>query len=126
MPAVIEGEAEFVLAEKFVEQLAAQRTDRGQTVALRIVFEKNRRERLRGRACQYLRALGGIVLAVLGAAVDHVGELASGGLFVAVADEADLARGGGESMGADRRIGDDAVFRAHAAQIGRASCRERV
>src|SRR2546427_7854604 len=116
MPTVIEGEAEFVLAEKFVEQLTAQRTDRGQTVALRIVFEKNRRERLRCRACQYLRALGGIVLAVLGAAVDHMGELASGGLFVAVADEADLAGGIGESMGADRRIGDDAVFRAHAAR----------
>src|SRR3989442_12358046 len=84
MPTVVEGEAEFVLAEKFVEQLTAQRTDRGQTVALRIVFEKNRRERLRCRACQYLRALGGNVLAVPSVEVVYMGEVTFVGPFAAV------------------------------------------
>src|SRR5882672_11339722 len=46
MPAVIEGEAEFVLAEKLVEQLPAQGPDREQAVARGIVFEKDRGERL--------------------------------------------------------------------------------
>ncbi len=124
MPTVIEGEAEFVLAEKLVEKLAAQGSDGVQAVVVPVVLEKDCRERLRCRACQYLRALGRIVLAVLGAAMDDVGELASGRHLVAVADEADLAGGVGEPMRADRRIGDDAVVRAHAARplVGLFAC----
>src|SRR6266853_1966607 len=116
MPIVIEGEAEFVLAEKLVEELPTEGSDGVQAVALRIVIEKDRRERLRCRACQYPRALGGIVLAVLGAAMDHMGEFASRRFLVAVADEADFAGGVGEPMRADRGISDDAVVSAHAAR----------
>src|SRR5207249_10527284 len=102
VPAVIEGEAELVLAEKLVEKLPAQGSDRVQAVVLRVVLEKNRRERLRRRARHHSRAFGGIVLAVLRAAVDDMGEPASGRLLVAVADEADLAGGVGQPVGADR------------------------
>src|SRR5207253_9238135 len=116
MPAVIEGEAELVLAEKLVEELPTQGSDGVQGVVCRVVLENDRGERLRCGPRQYLRALGGIVLAVLGAAMDDVSELASGRHLVAVADEADLAGGVGEPVRADRRIGDDAVVRAHAAR----------
>src|SRR5438552_1073739 len=116
VPTVIEGEAEFVLAEKLVEKLPTQGSDGVQAVVFPVVLEKDRRERLRCGARQYLRALGGIVLAVLGAAMDDVSELASGRGLVAVADEADFAGGVGEPVRADRRIGDDAVVRAYAAR----------
>src|SRR5260370_16328179 len=74
LPAVIEGEAEFVLAEKLVEQLPAQGPDRGQAVARRIVFEKDRGEWLGRGAGEHFRAFGRIVLACLGAAMYHLRE----------------------------------------------------
>src|SRR5882672_3986325 len=90
MACVIESETKLVFAEEFVEQLPTQSPDCGQAVALRIVIEKDRGQRLGRGARHHFRAFGGIVLAVLGAAMDHVGELASRRHLVAVADEADL------------------------------------
>jgi len=47
MPAVIEGEAEFVLAEKLVEKLPTQGSDGVQAVVFAVVLEKDRGEGLR-------------------------------------------------------------------------------
>src|SRR3954464_3839708 len=68
--AVLHRKPELVLGKKFVEELAAERADGVQLVALRVVLEQDRREGLRRRAGDDAGAFGRIVLAMLGAAVD--------------------------------------------------------
>ena len=81
----------------------------------RIVLEQDRRERLRRRAGDHPGAFGRVVLAVLRAAVDHRRVAVARALLGAEADEADVAGGVGELVGADCRVGDDRALRADAA-----------
>jgi len=74
LSAVLGRQAELVLGEELVEQLAAERADRVELVARRVVLEQDRGERLRRRPGDHAGAFGGIVLAVLRAAMDHRGE----------------------------------------------------
>src|SRR5690606_15167229 len=90
---VFERQLDLEAAEEFVEHLAAQRAGGEQAVGRRIVLEQYRRERLRGRPGQHARAIGGVVLAVLRAAVDHLAAPGHRRRLVAIADEADVARG---------------------------------
>src|SRR5205814_8610406 len=113
--AVLELQAESVLVEKLVEELAAQRADGEELVARRGVLQENRRQRLRRRAGDDAGAFGRIVLAVLRAAVDHRGEAVRRAFFAAIADEADVARRVGQAVGADRRVRHDRAPRADAA-----------
>src|SRR3990172_1285719 len=71
--AIVEREFEPELGEEGVEHFTAQRTDRMEPIARAVVFEQDRRQRLRRRAVQYPGAGRGIVFAVLGAAVYSVG-----------------------------------------------------
>src|SRR3954463_2703061 len=84
-------EPESIFFEEFVEHLAAQRADGEELIGARIVLEQDGGKRLRRRAGNDAAALGRIVLAVLGAAVDHRAEFVARALFLAEADEADLA-----------------------------------
>src|SRR2546421_11936015 len=79
--AVLEREAELVLGEELVEHLAAERADGIELVALRIMLEQDGGERLRRRAGDHARALGGIGLAVLPGAMGYRSALVGGGLF---------------------------------------------
>src|SRR6185436_12654025 len=84
-------------------------------IARRIPFQQDRGERLRSGAGDHPRALGRVVLAVLGAAVDHVGDAVTRALLAAEADEADVLGRVGKLVGADRRVGDHRAARADAA-----------
>ena len=70
--AELEGKLEFILGEELVEHFAAQGAGGDQLVGPRVMFEQDRGERLRCRPGHHAGAFGRIVLAVLGAAVDHL------------------------------------------------------
>src|SRR5687768_13702685 len=65
--AVLELQLEAELGEELAEHLAAEGADRMDFVTGRIPFQENCSERLRRRAGDHARALGRVVLAVLGA-----------------------------------------------------------
>src|SRR5581483_869027 len=83
---------ERVLVVELVEELAAERADGIELICRGVMLEQDRRERLRRRSGQHPCPGRRVVLAVLGAAVDHRGVAAARGLLGPIADEADLAR----------------------------------
>src|SRR5262249_28676940 len=112
---VLHRELEAVLLEELVEHLAAEGADGVDLVRARILLEQDGGERLRGGAGHHPCARGRVVLAVLGAAMDHRGMAVPGALLGAKADEADVAGGVGELVGADRGVGDYRTPRTDAA-----------
>src|SRR5258706_3169726 len=89
--AALELQPDRVLGEELLEHLAAERPDRVELVASRYVLEQDRSERLRRRAGDDPGTACRIVLAVLRAAMDHVGMAVDRAALSAVADEADIA-----------------------------------
>src|SRR2546422_9486083 len=96
----------FPYTTLFRSQLPAERAERVELVARRVVLEQDRGERLRRRPGDHAGAFGGIVLAMLRAAMDHRGEPVARALLGAVADEADFARRVSQLVPADRRVRD--------------------
>src|SRR5687768_13386850 len=119
---MLELQPEGELVEELAEHLAAERAHRMDLVLCRIPFQKNGGERLRRRAGNHARAFGRVVLAVLRAAVDDVGDAVARALLAAEADEADVLGRIGQPVRADRRVGDHRAARANPAfpLVGRA------
>src|SRR6185295_13990000 len=67
--AVFERELKSELGEKRIEHFTSQRAHCVKSVAPVVIFEQDRRQRLRRRAANHARAACGIVFAVLRAAV---------------------------------------------------------
>src|SRR5688572_11432820 len=121
--AVVDRELELVFLEERVEQLAPQGADRVQRVEPLVVLQQDRRERLRRRPADDLRPGCGVVLAVLGAAVDGIGpRRGARRRFLAVAYEADLRSWIAHAVRADRGVADDRAVAPDAAGplVGRA------
>src|SRR5688572_2362479 len=121
--AVVDRELELVFLEERVEQLAPQGADRVQRVEPLVVLQQDRGERLRRRPADDLRPRCGVVLAVLGAAVDGIGpRRGARRRFLAIADEADLRGGIAHAVRADRGVADDRAVAPHASAplVGRA------
>src|SRR6266581_117858 len=69
---VLHRQLEVVFAEKSLELLRAHGAQRGELVALRVVIEQDRGQRLGPRAAQHASPGCGIVDAVIGTAMDDV------------------------------------------------------
>src|SRR5918996_1332596 len=104
--AMLELELEAELVEELAEHFAAQSAHRVEFVSARIVLEKDRGQRLRRRARDDPRALGGIVLTVLRAAVDYVAETVASAFLGAIGYEADVLGRIRQPVRADRGVGD--------------------
>src|SRR6185295_3012579 len=101
--AILHRELEVVFPEERVELLGADGTQRRDAVGRAVVVEQDRRQRLRRRPADHACACGGIVDAMVGAAMNHV---AVGGrrALRLKPDERDVARWIGELVRAYCRV----------------------
>lgn len=116
--AKLHRELEFIFAKEVVKHLGSYGSGCIQAIGFRIMLKHDRGQRSRCGSGEYTCAVGGVILRMLGTTVNHVGMPVGAGFAGAKTDEADVLRGVGELVRADRGIGNQRAIGADPARPG--------